>query len=55
VSEALLLVAALIFLLLTILIANKKLKLDGQMYSFLLGSGSNLVLSSVLCLAALLL
>jgi hypothetical protein len=50
-----LLVAGLICLLLTTPILSKKLKLDDQMFSYLLGSGSSLVLSSVLCLAALLL
>jgi hypothetical protein len=55
VSEALLLVVALIYLLLTTLIQNKKLKLGDRTYSFLLGSGFSLALCSVLCRVALLL
>jgi hypothetical protein len=46
-----LLVAVLIYLLLTILILNRKPKLDGLMFSYLLGNGFSLVLSSVLCRA----
>jgi hypothetical protein len=47
---ALLLVGVLTFLLLTIHTLNKKLKPEGPMFFFLLGSGSSLVLYSVLCL-----
>jgi hypothetical protein len=43
------LVAALIYLLLMILILNKRRRLDAPMCFFLLGSGFNLVLSSALC------
>ena len=49
VSGVLLLGAALIYSLLMILIQNRKLKLDGPMFFFLLGSGSSLALSSALC------
>jgi hypothetical protein len=52
---ALLLGVVLIYLLLTILILNKKLRLVGPMFSYLLGSGFSLVLSSALCREARLL
>jgi hypothetical protein len=48
----LLLGAVLIFSLLMILTLNKKLKLEDPMYSFLLGNGFSLALSSALCRAA---
>ena len=47
----LLLVGVLIYLSLTILILNKKLKLEDPMFFFLLGNGFRLVLCSVLCRA----
>jgi hypothetical protein len=55
VSVALSLGAVLIFLLLMIHTLNKKLKPGDPMCSFLLGSGSSLVLCSVLCRVAQLL
>ena len=55
VSAGLWLVGVLTSLLLTILILSKKLKLDDRTCFYLLGSGFSLVLSSVLCLAGLLL
>jgi hypothetical protein len=51
----LLLGGVLIFSSLTILILNKKLKLEDPTFFFLLGSGFSLGLYSVSCLAALLL
>jgi hypothetical protein len=51
VSVVLLLGAVLTYLLLMILILSKKLKLDGPMCFFLLGSGFSLAPSSALCRA----
>jgi hypothetical protein len=53
VSEALLLVVALIYSLLTIHILNKRQKQEDPMFFYLLGSGFSLALSSGLCLGAL--
>ena len=52
VSGALSLVGVLIFLLLMILTLNKKRKLEGLMFFYLLGSGFNLALFSALCRVA---
>jgi hypothetical protein len=49
------LVAAQTYLLLTTLTLSKKLRLEDQMFFYLLGNGFNLVLYSGLCLAARLL
>jgi hypothetical protein len=55
VSEALLQAGVLTYLLLTILTLSKMPKPEGPMYFCLLGNGSSLVLSSVLCRVAQLL